>query len=217
LSGPVLIVGVGGAARVGSTTEQALVAALETAEKFGAKTRVFGGRFLNRLPLYAPGDAERTSDVTEFIEAIRAADGVIIASPGYHGAMAGMTKNAIDYLEDLRDDSRPYLSGRAVGCIATAGGWQAAVATVIGLRTVVHALRGWPTPLGVAINTAASVNGEPTPLDQVKTHLAIVATEVFEFAEMWRLRRSGHRQAEVVTIRPEDAAGILIDAVPQWG
>lgn len=211
------IVGVGGTARSGSTTEQALVAALGTAESMGATTRMFGGKFLNQLPLYVPGSIERTPDVMDFIHAIRGADGVIIASPGYHGAMAGVMKNALDYLEDLRDDPRPYLTGRAVGCIATAGGWQAAVATVIGLRTVVHALRGWPTPLGVAINTAATVNGSASPLDQVKTHLSIVATEVFEFAQMWQLHKTELRQPRIPTIRPDEAAGILLDAVPQWG
>jgi FMN reductase len=63
-------------------------------------------------------------------------------------------KNAIDYIEELSGDARPYLSDRAVGCIATAAGWQGAVNTLVALRSVVHALRGWPTPLGASINTA---------------------------------------------------------------
>src|SRR2546425_9184322 len=99
-----MIIGVGGTARSGSSTEQALATALDTAEEAGAQVRIFGGHFLNHLPLYVPGEADRTTEVREFIDAIRLADGVIIASPGYHGAMAGVMKNALDYLEDLRDD-----------------------------------------------------------------------------------------------------------------
>ncbi len=57
-------------------------------------------------------------------------------------------KNAIDLLEDLRGDSRVYLDGRAVGCIVTAAGWQGCNTTLGAMRGIVHALRGWPTPLG---------------------------------------------------------------------
>jgi FMN reductase len=36
--------------------------------------------------------------------------------------VAGLVKNAIDYVQDMADDSRPYLSDRPVGCIATGAG-----------------------------------------------------------------------------------------------
>ena len=85
------------------------------------------------------------------VDAVRAADGVIIASPGYHGSISGLVKNGLDGLEDLRDDVRPYLDGRAVGLIVAADGAQAAGATLSTLRNIVHALRGWPTPLGVVL------------------------------------------------------------------
>ena len=62
-------------------------------------------------------------------------------------------KNALDYTEDLRTDTRPYFQGLPVGCIATGAGWQGVVTTLNQLRTIVHALRGWPTPLGIGINT----------------------------------------------------------------
>ena len=80
---------------------------------------------------------------------------IIVASPAYHGGVSGLVKNALDYVEDLRDAKRPYLDGRAVGCIACAGGWQAAVATLTGLRSISHALRGWPTPLQKKRSSAA--------------------------------------------------------------
>jgi len=47
-----------------------------------------------------------------------------------------------------------------VGCIATAAGWLGAVNTLGALRDIVHALRGWPTPLGAAINSAENVFDE---------------------------------------------------------
>jgi len=70
--------------------------------------------------------------------------------------MSGLVKNAIDYLEELRNDDPPYLDGKPVACVTTANGWQAAVNTLTALRVTVHALRGWPTPYGVTLNVAAS-------------------------------------------------------------
>ena len=86
-------------------------------------------------------------------EAVRQADGLIISAPGYHGSISGLVKNALDYLEDLAKDERPYLDGRAVGLIATAYGDQATMSTMQTLRSIVHALRGWPTPMGATIRT----------------------------------------------------------------
>lgn len=87
------------------------------------------------------------------VAAVRDADGLIIASPGYHGSISGLVKNALDYFEDLSTDVRPYFHGRPVGLIATAFGHQAAMSTLLTLRSITHALRGWPTPIGAAIRT----------------------------------------------------------------
>ena len=89
------------------------------------------------------------------LEGVRQADGVIIATPGYHGSVSGLIKNALDSLEGLRNDPRPYFEGRAVGCLVTADGWQAGGTTLSSIRATIHALRGWPTPLGVAFNPSA--------------------------------------------------------------
>ena len=36
----------------------------------------------------------------------RGAHALIIGSPGYHGGISGLVKNALDYLEELREDPR---------------------------------------------------------------------------------------------------------------
>ena len=149
----VSVVGIGGSVRPDSQSERALHAALAGAREAGAKVHaITGGELV--LPFYDPQVCERTDAAVELVEALRRADGVILASPGYHGTISGLIKNALDYAEDLRQDDRPYLDGRAVGCIGIAYGWQATVTTLQALRSVVHALRGWPTPLGGAVNSA---------------------------------------------------------------
>ncbi|MET3824436.1 MULTISPECIES: NADPH-dependent FMN reductase [Sphingomonas] len=149
-----LVVGIGGTIGGVSSTERALRIALDAAGREGFRTRMFGGADMARLPLYDPKATTRTPDETEFVETVRQASAIIIASPGYHGSISGVVKNALDLLEETaRDPHRPYLADMPVGLIATAYGWQATGSTIAALRSIVHALRGWPTPFAAAVNT----------------------------------------------------------------
>ncbi|GAA0510029.1 FMN reductase [Saccharopolyspora subtropica] len=179
----VTVVGIGGSVRPDSQSERALHVALAGAREAGAKTHAITGASLN-LPFYDPSLTERTENAIELVDALRGADGVILASPGYHGTISGLIKNALDYVEDLRGDERPYLDGRAVGCIGIAHGWQATVTTLQALRSVVHALRGWPTPLGGAVNSAEThfeAAGECADA-KVATVLRTIGHQVVDFA-----------------------------------
>jgi FMN reductase len=146
------------------------------------------------LPHYGTGRAQGEERVHRLVEALRCCDGVVLSSPAYHGAMPGMLKNALDYVEDLRNDARPYLDGRAVGVIVCANGAQAIGTTLVAVRSVIHALRGWPTPMGVGINSAApafDVGGTCND-PAVAAALATLAGQVVDFAEMSGNKR--HRQ-----------------------
>lgn len=185
---PLRIVGIGGTTKAGSSTEKALLCCLAAAEKLGAQVEVIAGPQLARLPLYAPEECARTPEQQRFVASVRDADGLILATPAYHAGMSGLLKNAIDLLEDLREQRRPYLDGRAVGCIVTAYGWQGAGTTLTSVRTIVHALRGWPTPLGVTLNTAIPLfdaSGGCTD-ELVRTQFEMLAAQVVEFARRFR-------------------------------
>jgi FMN reductase len=181
-----LIVGLGGTIRAGSSTEKALVCALKHAEALGAETRLLGGEFLGGLPIFDPRPGDATAGQLELAEAIRAADGVIVASPGYHGSISGVIKNALDTLELTRSDPAPYLTAKPVGTIITADGWQAAGTTLMALRAIIHALRGWPTPFGAALNAGAGLFDEAGDCKDQKDawQLTTVAEQVVEFAQM---------------------------------
>ncbi|MFI7128726.1 NADPH-dependent FMN reductase [Nonomuraea sp. NPDC050153] len=150
------VLGIGGTTRQDSSSERALRIAAAAAAEAGATVELITAQAL-LLPIYDPENPVRSDPAAALVAALRDADAVLISSPGYHGTVSGMVKNALDYVEDLRDDDRPYLAGLPIGCIAVAYGWQASVATLHTLRTCAHALRGWPTPLGAALN--ASVPG----------------------------------------------------------
>jgi FMN reductase len=177
-TGP-LVVGIGGSGTPGSATERALTTALDEAQRRGARVRLFGGAFLSGVPMFQPRQAARVWPAVELLDCVAMADGVILATPSYHGGVSALVKNALDYLEDLRAHDRPYLDGRAVGCVVTSAGAQAGGTTLAAMRSIVHALRGWPTPLGVTLNTA-----EPAA-DHGAESLRMMATQVVEFATLF--------------------------------
>ena len=182
-----LIVGLGGTTRANSTSERLLGKALEAAEQAGARTEMFGGVLLSQIPIYDPSTAHASPELQALLDGVRRADGVIICTPGYHGSVSGVIKNALDALDGLRGDTRPYFDGRAVGCMVTADGWQAGGTALSAVRTVVHALRGWPTPLGVTFNVAAeppfAEDGSISRERDART-IALMAQQVVEFARM---------------------------------
>jgi FMN reductase len=156
---------------------------LHATQRAGARIHLISGSLL-QLPLYQPENPGRSEGARTLVAELASADGIIIGSPGYHGSISGLVKNALDYAEDLRTDARPYFSGRAVGCIATAGGWPGAINTLGALRDIVHALRGWPTPLGAAINSAETVFDQEGRclIPRVAQVLDSMAAEVMSFA-----------------------------------
>jgi FMN reductase len=172
----------GGTAREGSTSARVLRAALALAEDTGAAVDILLADELE-LPAYAPDRHPLGPRADRLLDLIRQADGVIIASPGFHGGPSGLIKNALDHLEELREDDRPYLDGRAVGCIVCAAGWQATITTLMALRSTVHALRGWPTPLGLTVNSAAGVGADPVAV--ARPQLELLVDQVVSFAR-WR-------------------------------
>ena len=177
------IVGLGGTTKADSTTEKILRVTLTAAEALGADTELIGGPQLARLPIYTPENETRTAEQQALVETVRRADGLIVATPAYHAGMSGLIKNAIDLLEDLRDDRRPYLDGRAVGCIVTAFGWQGGGTTLGSVRATVHALRGWPTPLAVTVNASERLFDAAGACDtKAASQLQLLASQVVEFA-----------------------------------
>ena len=177
------VVAIGGTTAETSSTEHALLTAVVEAKRLGASVRVFNGSVLARLPHYGLTGAADTAEARTYVASVRRANGILIASPGWHGTVSGLVKNALDYLEETARDPRPYLDGLPVGLIATAYGPQAASGALGTLRSVAHALRGWPTPLGVAINSSGSrfVGGRWAD-PEVTARLSTLAQQVVAFA-----------------------------------
>jgi FMN reductase len=65
------------------------------------------------------------------------------------------------------------------------------VAALQALRMTVHALRGWPTPLGITLNSAQpafSADGEVQD-GETRERFAALAEQVVGFAQRWSVDR----------------------------
>lgn len=197
-----LILGIGGGMGEASSTTRALTIALSEAERYGARTVLLDGRELSRLALYQASGAASQPAARALVEQLRRAAGVIIASPAFHGTVSGLLKNSIDYIEETAQDARPYLTDMPVGLITIAGGHQAAGSTLTTLRTIVHALRGWPTPFGAAINS---------------NEMRFVDGRCADDATVVQLRRVGEQVATFVLHGPGGRRGPTDICVPLRG
>ncbi|MEU2056749.1 NAD(P)H-dependent oxidoreductase [Streptomyces bungoensis] len=151
------IVLISGSLRPGSTCDRVAEWCAQRCAEQGASARVFSGSEID-FPAYRPGLADRHAAVAGFLGELRAADGVILVSPTYHATVSGLLKNALDYVNDIGGPV-PYLQGRAIGTVAVGSAAQGAVSALTTLRTIGHALRGWPTPVGVAVSQAPEQSG----------------------------------------------------------
>ncbi|RVD20113.1 NADPH-dependent FMN reductase [Mesorhizobium sp. M4B.F.Ca.ET.017.02.2.1] len=81
-----------------TSTNSALLAALAQNAPAGCRVTLYDG--LGRLPIFNPDDeGERTPpEAAALIEAVTAADGVIISCPEYAHGVPGGLKNALDWL-----------------------------------------------------------------------------------------------------------------------
>jgi FMN reductase len=162
------VVGIGGTLREASSSLGALRRALEAAKETGAETELLDLRELN-LPMYESGRPldDYGPEVRRLVEAMRAADALILSTAAYHGTLAGVTKNALDFTQFLAREERLYLDCRVVGLISTAGGERAAANTTDAMVHVVHALRGIVAPSLVTISRAwQHSDGEGNITDQ---------------------------------------------------
>jgi FMN reductase len=177
------VLGIGGTMSLSSRSLMALKHALRAAEVNGATTDLIDLRELD-LPIFDPAKAlsEYGSNVRLLIDRARLADGLLVSTGAYHGTLAGITKNALDYFEFLSEEG--YLTNKVVGLIATAGGDMAGVNAINAMVHTVHALRGTTVPLLVSIPRAKKMFNQDGRLldDKWVSRLEILGRLVVETA-----------------------------------
>ncbi len=143
----VKIVGIGGSLRANSYSQIALDLAAKRAEALGAEVEILDLRQMN-LPFCDGGDEYLGyPDVERLQKAVKEADGLILATPEYHGSVSGVLKNALDLM------SFEQLDGKVAGLISVLGG-QANSNALNDLRVILRWVHAWVIPEQIAIAQA---------------------------------------------------------------
>ena len=157
------VVGICGSLRAGSHTHMALRVALEGAQEVGAQTKLidlrdYGLNFCDGKEDesgYPPG-------VGKLRKEVRAAEGIILATPEYHGGSSGVLKNALDLM------GFDEFEGKMVGLVGVSGGRMGAVDALNTLRNIGRALHAWVVPEQAGIPEAWNVFDEAGNMNNPK-------------------------------------------------
>lgn len=137
-----IVTGISGSLRTGSTNTAALRQALRFAADTGAETRAITLKGLD-IPMY---DEDIASTPTPDVEALRSAlastDLLVIASPEYNYSVPGGLKNAIDWLSKPRN----ILNGKVAAIMGASGGPFGTIRMQPHLRAILTALNVFVVP-----------------------------------------------------------------------
>ncbi len=126
---------------------QALHLAIARVEALGAEVEVLDLRSM-ALPFCDGGEGyPEHPDVAVLQNAVKQADGLILATPEYHGSVSGVIKNALDLM------SFDELSGKVAGLISVLGG-QPNSNALNELRLIMRWVHAWVIPEQIAIGQA---------------------------------------------------------------
>jgi len=188
------ILGLGGSLREESRTLGALRIALEGAAQASVQTSLLDLKELD-LPLYDDRRdiATYPKPVFRLLEEARQTEGLILATPVYHGTLSGAMKNALDFLELLANDDPPWLSGKVVGLISVAGG-SSGTNAINSLIFACQALRAWILPRAVCLPGGAFGSDGQLQDSRLKERLLKLGKEVAEHAEVFARERENLRE-----------------------
>jgi NAD(P)H-dependent FMN reductase len=173
------IVGICGSLRSGSFTRSALRLALEGAAELGAETQLIDLRDYE-LDFCHGEEKQRgyPADVHKLRREVKQAQGIILATPEYHGGISGVLKNALDLM------GFDQFGGKMMGLIGVSGGQMGAVNALNSLRTIGRSMHAWVIPEQALIPQAWKVFDDTGKLKQedFEERLKEVGRQVTRFA-----------------------------------
>jgi FMN reductase len=176
-------VGLGGSFRTNSSSSKALAVPLTYLKQRGHSTTML---LLSDLKLPGFETCDRLEDypdsVQYMIREVRSANGLIFATPVYHGTLSGGMKNALDFFEYLSEDPKPYLTDKVIGLISTSGGIPG-INAINTMDYISRALHAWVCPTTVAIaNSWKQFDADGNVLDDNLHQRLLQMARELEFA-----------------------------------
>ena len=181
----------------------ALRVALEGARQDGAETQLLDLSEYD-LPLVTSktGPEQSAPGVVRLRSELKAADGIILGTPEYHGGFSGVIKNALDLM------GFEEFEGKMLGLIGVSGGRMGAFDALNSLRNVGRALHAWVVPEQASLPEAWKLfDGEGQPKSaEVAKRLHEVGQQVSRFARLHKCA-AAHQFLDMWEKAPQNPGG----------
>ena len=177
---PIKILGICGSLQKNGTTKNALRIALDGAVEYGAEVTLLELRDFELVFFGSVARSEYPADVERLRKNIRESQGVILATPEYHGSLSGALKNMLDLM--AIDD----FETKIVGLVGVAGGHTGAINSLNTMKTICRNLHCWVLPQDVSIsNSSLAFNDEGNATDPaLQERLLNVGRQAMKFATL---------------------------------
>jgi azobenzene reductase len=173
---------ISGSNRKGATTTQLCSYLRNVLESRGCQVTLLD-LYLLPLPLYSPDIDYDDANLVVLKKSLNQADGIVLATPEYHGAPTGVLKNALDHVGFDQFDGKVVLS------VSSTGG-PVGVSSLQQLQTIVRNVHGINCPEWISIGgefRTFSLEGEP---ENPKTRERVLRTVQY-FVKMVQTIRNG--------------------------
>jgi len=144
------VLGVGSSMRRDSFSTETLKIILNKVNKNGADTRLLN-LYSNPLPMYTAEYNEKLDGIKQAVELVNWADAIVLATPDYHGSMAGSLKNFLDYFW-------AEFAGKIFGYLCSSH--EKGLTVMDQMRTAIRQCYGWSLPYGISINSNQDFNAD---------------------------------------------------------
>ncbi len=176
------ITGVCGSLSANGATRKALALALQGAAEYDVETELLELRDLNLIFYGSVPPEKYPPDVLKLRQVLRDSQGIILATPEYHGSMTGALKNMLDLMSI--DD----FETKIVGLVGVAGGNIGAINSLNTLKTICRNLHCWVLPQEVSIaNSSQAFNDDGFAKDPaLEERLLNVGRQLVKFVSVQR-------------------------------
>ncbi len=179
-SDSIRVTGVCGSMSADGTTKKALSVALKGAAEFDAETTLLELRDFDLVFYGSVPQDEYPPDVLRLRKALKDSQGIILATPEYHGSLTGALKNMLDLMriEDFET--------KIIGLVGVAGGHIGAINSLNTMKTICRNLHCWVLPQEVSIaDSAQTFNDDGIVKDPaLEERLLNVGRQVVKFASV---------------------------------
>lgn len=142
------VLGVGSSMRQDSFSTETLKIILNKVNKNGGDTKLLN-LYSDPLPMYTAEYNEKLSEIKHAVELVNWADAIVLATPDYHGSMAGSLKNFLDYFW-------AEFAGKTFGYLCSSH--EKGLTVMDQMRTAIRQCYGWSLPYGISINSNQDFN-----------------------------------------------------------